>query len=111
MGVMIEQGWNWLPYTPLSTMVVDEALAGVQPKQGDIIKSQTGVSVYDIYGWEGTLTALEPGHGYLYYSTDSTAKSFNLSGPHRLRQPHAAEGDGKKSNRRSRSYNAAVLQC
>ena len=76
MGVMIEQGWNWLPYTPLSTMVVDEALAGVQPKWGDIIKSQTGVSVYDIYGWEGTLTALEPGHGYLYYSTDSTAKSF-----------------------------------
>ena len=77
MGVMIEQGWNWLPYTPLSTMVVDEALAGVQPKWGDIIKSQTGVSVYDIYGWEGTLTALEPGHGYLYYSTDSTAKSFS----------------------------------
>ena len=76
MGVMIEHGWNWLPYTPLSTMVVDEALAGVQPKEGDIIKSQTGVSVYDIYGWEGTLTALEPGHGYLYYSTDSTAKSF-----------------------------------
>ena len=77
MGVMIEHGWNWLPYTPLSTMVVDEALAGVQPKEGDIIKSQTGVSVYDIYGWEGTLTALEPGHGYLYYSTDSTAKSFS----------------------------------
>ncbi len=76
MGVMIEHGWNWLPYTPLSTMTVDEALAGVQPKEGDIIKSQTGVSVYDIYGWEGTLTALEPGHGYLYYSTDSTAKSF-----------------------------------
>ena len=76
MGVMIEHGWNWLPYTPLSTMMVDEALAGVQPKEGDIIKSQTGVSVYDIYGWEGTLTALEPGHGYLYYSTDSTAKSF-----------------------------------
>ena len=73
---MIEHGWNWLPYTPLSTMVVDEALAGVLPKEGDIIKSQTGVSVYDLYGWEGTLTALEPGHGYLYYSTDSTAKSF-----------------------------------
>ena len=81
MGVMIEPGWNWLPYTPLSTMVVDEALAGVQPKEGDIIKSQTGVSVYDIYGWEGTLTALEPGHGYLYYSTDSTAKSFSYPTP------------------------------
>ncbi|MBR4263610.1 MAG: hypothetical protein IKQ48_03445, partial [Paludibacteraceae bacterium] len=76
MKVLIEQGWNWLPYTPLSTMVVDEALAGLNPQKGDIIKSQTDVSVYDIYGWEGTLTALEPGHGYLYYSIDSTAKSF-----------------------------------
>ena len=62
-------------------MTVDEALAGVQPKWGDIIKSQTGVSVYDLYGWEGTLTALEPGHGYLYYSTDSTAKSFVYPDP------------------------------
>ncbi|MBQ6977934.1 MAG: hypothetical protein IJQ18_04830, partial [Paludibacteraceae bacterium] len=77
MGVMIEHGWNWLPYTPLSTMVVDEALAGLNPKKGDIIKYQTGFSMYNLYGWEGSLKALEPGHGYLYYSTDSTAKSFS----------------------------------
>ena len=76
MGVMIEHGWNWLPYTPLSTMVVDEALAGLNPQKGDIIKYQTGFSMYNLYGWEGSLKALEPGHGYLYYSTDSTAKSF-----------------------------------
>ena len=77
MGVMIEHGWNWLPYTPLTTMTVDEALAGINPKKGDIIKYQTGFSMYNLYGWEGSLKALEPGHGYLYYSTDSTAKSFS----------------------------------
>ena len=34
---------------------------------------------FAIYGngnWEGELTALEPGHGYLYFSTDTTTKSF-----------------------------------
>ena len=72
----IRTGWNWLPYTPLTTMTVDEALAGLNPQKGDIIKSQTGFSMYNRYGWEGSVKALEPGHGYLYYSTDSTAKSF-----------------------------------
>ena len=72
----IRTGWNWLPYTPLTTMTVDEALAGLNPQKGDIIKSQTGFSMYNRYGWEGSVKALEPGHGYLYYSADSTAKSF-----------------------------------
>ena len=114
MGVMIEHGWNWLPYTPLSTMVVDEALAGVQPKWGDIIKSQTGVSVYDIYGWEGTLTALEPGHGYLYYSTDSTAKSFSYpdltaSVSHMQRKLMARSLTGGAGLTAQRSYSANGL--
>ena len=111
---MIEHGWNWLPYTPLSTMVVDEALAGVQPKWGDIIKSQTGVSVYDIYGWEGTLTALEPGHGYLYYSTDSTAKSFSYpdltaSVSHMQRKLMARSLTGGAGLTAQRSYSANGL--
>ena len=118
MGVMIEHGWNWLPYTPLSTMVVDEALAGVQPKEGDIIKSQTGVSVYDIYGWEGTLTALEPGHGYLYYSTDSTAKSFSypdltasVSHMQRKLMARSLSGAAGLSAQRSVSASGQVLRA
>ena len=115
---MIEPGWNWLPYTPLSTMTVDEALAGVQPKWGDIIKSQTGVSVYDIYGWEGTLTALEPGHGYLYYSTDSTAKSFSypdltasVSHMQRKLMARSLSGAAGLSAQRSVSASGQVLRA
>jgi hypothetical protein len=34
------------------------------------------VAIYGTNNWEGTLTALEPGHGYLYFSTDSMMRSF-----------------------------------
>ena len=81
----IAPGWNWLPYTPLTTKRVAVALAGVQPQIGDIIKSQTEVAIYGAYGWGGTLQSLEAGHGYLYYSTDSLTKSFIY--PEDLYQP------------------------
>ena len=76
MPVTLNKGWNWIAYTPLATMTVGEALAAANPQKGDIVKSQTGMSIYGIYGWEGNLQALESGHGYMYYSTDATAKSF-----------------------------------
>ena len=74
--VTLRKGWNWIAYTPLATMTIDEALAAANPQKGDIVKSQTGVAIYGNYGWEGTLSALESGHGYMYYSTNDTAKSF-----------------------------------
>ena len=76
MPVALNKGWNWIAYTPLATMTVGEALAAANPQKGDIVKSQTGMSIYGNYGWEGNLQALESGHGYMYYSTDATAKSF-----------------------------------
>lgn len=76
MPVVLEPGWNWIAYTPLTTKRINAALAGGKPKAGDIIKSQTAVSIYGATGWEGTLTSLESGHGYLYYSTDNQVKSF-----------------------------------
>ena len=76
LGVEIKKGWNWLPYTPLTTKRVKIALAGLNPQIGDVIKSQTAVSIYSAYGWEGTLTSLESGHGYLYYSADESTKTF-----------------------------------
>ena len=76
LAVTLQQGWNWIAYTPLTTMTIDEALAAASPQPGDIVKSQTGVAIYDQNGWEGTLTALEGGHGYMYYSVDGATKSF-----------------------------------
>ena len=76
MPVVLEPGWNWIAYTPLTTKRINAALAGSRPKAGDIIKSQTAVSIYGTNGWEGTLQSLESGHGYLYFSTGDETKSF-----------------------------------
>jgi len=76
MPVTLTEGWNWIAYTPLTTMTVGEALAAANPKRGDIIKSQTGVAIYGTSSWEGSLQSLESGRGYLYYSSDSEEKSF-----------------------------------
>ena len=76
MPIVIKNGWNWIAYTPLTTMTIGEALAGANPQPGDIVKSQTGVAIYDNGGWDGSLTALEGGRGYMYYSVDGADKSF-----------------------------------
>lgn len=100
MPVTLTQGWNWIAYTPLTTMTVGEALAGANPKRGDIIKSQTGVSIYGTNSWEGSLQSLESGHGYMYYSADSQEKTFvypaasSVSAQVRMMAPHRAAGDG-----------------
>ena len=75
-AVKLGKGWNWIAYTPLTTMTVDEALAAANPQKGDIVKSQTGVALYGDYGWEGSLKALESGRGYLYYSNANDSTSF-----------------------------------
>ena len=70
------ESWNWIPYTPMVTMTLDEALAGANPQQGDQVKSQYAFAYYGPYGWEGNLEALESGKGYLYQSLDTKDKTF-----------------------------------
>ena len=76
MPVALKEGWNWIAYTPTSTMTLDEALAAANPQQGDQVKSQTAFAYYGPYGWEGNLKALESGKGYLYQSLDNAEKTF-----------------------------------
>ncbi len=71
MPVTIGKGWNWIAYTPLTTMTLGQALASANPKVGDQVKSQTGFAYFGSNGWEGNLEALESGHGYLYHSVDT----------------------------------------
>ncbi len=74
--VTLTPGWNWIGYTPLTTMTLGEALAAANPQVGDCVKSQHGIAFYSLNGWEGSLKALESGHGYMYNSTADKEKSF-----------------------------------
>ncbi len=74
--ITLKSGWNWIAYLPTVTMTIDQALAGVNARYGDQVKSQTGFSYYGAYGWEGNLEAMESGKGYLYKSLDNSTKTF-----------------------------------
>ncbi len=74
--ITIQKGYTWIPYTPMTTMTVDMALAGINPEIGDRVKSQTGIAIYSANGWMGNLTALESGHGYVYFNNSNETKQF-----------------------------------
>jgi hypothetical protein len=63
--IKISVGWNWIGYVPSAGMTVTQALKGLIPLNGDLIKSQTLFAQYVAgVGWIGNLNFLEPIKGY-----------------------------------------------
>ncbi len=75
--VKVANGWNWIGYNSSSILSLNQALAGLNPENGDLIKGQSGFAYFEGYEWVGTLTSLVPGRGYMYYSTADSVKSFS----------------------------------
>ncbi|MBR4897333.1 MAG: hypothetical protein IKZ48_00890 [Prevotella sp.] len=75
--VTVGKGWNWVGYNASSLMSVTEALAGMDPQDGDIIKAQRGISYYDNHEWLGSLQTMMPGKGYKIFSTDTNDRQFS----------------------------------
>ncbi len=80
--VTVSRGWNWIGFNSGSRMMVDDALAGLAPQTGDVLKGQRNFSVYEDYQWVGTLVALVPGQGYMYQSMAAEDKSFTYPAAH-----------------------------
>ena len=69
--------WNYISYLPQVNMTVEEALADYAASDQDVIKSQTGFTMYSSQnGWVGNLTYLEPGKGYMLYRKENTNTKF-----------------------------------
>ncbi len=65
-SLSLKSGWNWIAYPyyeskPLSATVTNA-------ENGDLLISQKGFAEYADGNWEGTLTELVPGCGYIYKS-------------------------------------------
>ena len=73
--VQAAAGWTWAGYYGRQISSITDALAGMDPQDGDILKGQRGVAYFDDYEWAGSLAFLEPGLGYMIYNTGA-AKSF-----------------------------------
>ena len=74
-------GWTWMGYPAQAANSLNAALAEAEPMEGDIVKNQTGFAFYTEGEWLGTLGALTPGDGYMYYSHAATAKTFRFPHP------------------------------
>ena len=85
----IHKKWSWIGYPMTEAMSVKEALKGLTPNDGDIIKAHNGAftTFIDGYGWveipgaSNILNSMEPGNGYMYYSYADVNKEFNYSYP------------------------------
>ncbi len=74
----INPGNNWIGFPSGSSMTLGTAFAGLNPVNGDVVKSQTGSSVFNDGNWVGTVGTFEPGQGYLYYSKATDVKTFTF---------------------------------
>ncbi|MBR6188501.1 MAG: hypothetical protein IKQ59_06030 [Prevotella sp.] len=75
--VTVKNYWNWVGYNAQSLMSVTDALAGMDPQEGDIIKAQQGVAYYSSNRWNGSLKTLMPGKGYKIYSATTADRTFS----------------------------------
>ena len=73
--IIINPGENWFGYIGQEKTIA-EAFVNLPPSNGDkVISQDEGFAVFNGTAWEGTLTTLQPGHGYVYFSTASGTKT------------------------------------
>ena len=78
--INLSNGNNWIGFIGTENMTLDDAFVNITPVNGDIVKSTTAkATYYEGYGWQGRLTKLEPGKGYIYKTTRSAKFTFPSS--------------------------------
>ena len=76
--ITLTTGWTWLGFISIRQQSVAQALGGLNPAIGDVIKSKTNFAMYNgvSLGWVGSLKTLVPGEGYMYKSNATPSKTF-----------------------------------
>lgn len=72
----VRPGWNWIGYTCNGTQSLTSSLPAEQLDEGDIIMGQDGFSIYNDGRWNGTLSSIESGKGYMFKTTRTKSLQF-----------------------------------
>lgn len=75
--INVHAGWNWIAYPYTEEKNINDILANAT--EGDVITSQFGFSEFSEGKWEGTLSTLTPGYGYIYMSKSDKTLAFDFS--------------------------------
>ncbi len=76
-NITLKSGWNWIGYPVNQVLPLADALANVSPEEDDYIVGQSGFAQFVDNAWKGTLEALSPGYGYLYFSKADKSFAYN----------------------------------
>lgn len=83
--ITISNGWNWIGFPRTSSMSLDNAMSAFTPEPEDVIKGKNGYAQYvvfeDMTFWDGNLTTLQPGQGYMYKSNSNATKYLTYPQP------------------------------
>jgi hypothetical protein len=100
--IPIVQNWNWVGYIPQTGMTVTQALVGLRPFNGDLIKDQTRFAQYVAgVGWVGNLSFLEAPKGYLLKISNAGILAFPSGTGNSLTSPITENGLFVDSNTES----------
>ena len=68
---------TWIGVPTQASMGPDEAFAGIEPEDGDIVRNDDGAIIFfDGIGWDGDFDEILPGRGYVYTSMADTEKTL-----------------------------------
>lgn len=69
--VDIEPGVNWFGFMGAQPTVISDAISITASVGDKIISQNEGFAIFTSDGWQGTLSQLKPGYGYLYTSSEN----------------------------------------
>ena len=70
-GTKNGRGWSWIGYPEYTNLTLEEAFSDFVPQKGDVVKNQKDHAMYNGKHWEGGISYLSPGEGYLYGSVNA----------------------------------------
>lgn len=103
--IMLQPGWNWIGYTVNGAQTLSAALSDFLAEDGEKIIShdQSAFATYENGSWQGSLTSLETGMGYMFYTKQ--AKTLTFKSPsvkvNFSRLHHASNSRASRSRTRS----------
>ncbi|MBQ3354121.1 MAG: choice-of-anchor J domain-containing protein [Bacteroidales bacterium] len=110
--ITIKNGWNHIGFISGVQMSVTDALAGLTPQPGDMIKTQKAYAkYYDTYGWYGSLSTIVPGDGLMYKSSNVDNIQFTYPATSRSEYAENLTGDNNHwvPNVYAYPYNMTVM--
>lgn len=81
--------WNWMPYTSQLTLTPNEyfRMDGGTFVNGDrIVSKDEGFAEFTDGKWSGTLAAMRPGEGYMFYNASNETKLVTYNGDKNFEQ-------------------------